>query len=508
MFALQSCHCWRAVAWGATFSIVNFSQITRTRSIRSFRMLCNVALGGYMRVSLYLLGDDAGAAMRDAGNWTAAVAAIAFVYEAVRALSAKFGRPQRSLVEAGLMISFGAAISAHPAGFCCLFTFAVLGANAWSDQLAQITGPASGVMLISSTLGMLTLHLGCITVALCSAETSPMVASVATVAFLLTVRLRPEIAGDRSPFSSGMLFCSARATALSVVLFILASPSVTPRLDAALEFLGLCCAVLALSALTEPAPSPYTPPRSPLAIALAYLLAHAALAASSGHLASRSLNLRVSLGPLAAGLHGLVMVYNAVAARRRATAGGGASASLRQLARIGVTMLSCGLIVAAPALQNPSLFAVELACIVYTFASALATPAARDAVTCVCVIGCCVACVVTSTVVPGQSTLLLLVGVFGIFSAVMIMAFELFPRSVTFPFVLVTLGVTFVWVGTNIEKGTFDHLLEAELLIPVTASLNAAHDPLELPSAREAVVAAMGDLAARAAGVHASLGLR
>ena len=86
-------------------------------------------------------------------------------------------------------------------------------------------------------------------------------------------------------------------------------------------------------------------------------------------------------------------------------------------------------------------------------------PAARDAATCACVIGCCVVCVVASSLVPGQSALLLLVGVFGTFAAVLILAFEVFPRSVTFPFVLVTLGVAFVWVGTNIEKGTFDHLL-------------------------------------------------
>ena len=116
-------------------------------------------------------------------------------------------------------------------------------------------------------------------------------------------------------------------------------------------------------------------------------------------------------------------------------------------------------------------------------------------------------CVVASSLVPGQSTLLLLVGVFGTFAAVLILAFEVFPRSVTFPFVLVTLGVAFVWVGTNIEKGTFDHLLDAGALIPVAMNPSAARDPLELPRARAAIVAAMGGLAKRAGGVRARLGL-
>ena len=194
MFALQPCQCWRSIAWGAVFSVVNLAGTMFVHS-RAYKMVCHAALGGYACVSLHLLGDAAKAAVRDAGNWIAALAAIAFVYEAARMVSdAYVDRQTRLLAVAGAMTCFGAAISAHPAGFCCAFVFAVLGAYDWSDRLERGRAPASGALLAISTFGMVALHLGCVTVAICSEDAPPLVAFAATLALWLTARLQPEIA--------------------------------------------------------------------------------------------------------------------------------------------------------------------------------------------------------------------------------------------------------------------------------------------------------------------------
>jgi len=127
------------------------------------------------------------------------------------------------------------------------------------------------------------------------------------------------------------------------------------------------------------------------------------------------------------------------------------------LARIGLVLAGCTLMLVSPTFENMLLFVAGLGTTLFPLTRLLLTQKAVN-----CFLALTLTMVLILTGVMLQSKLVVMLGGFYVFLGINILASVIFPASILFPFVLTFCGFAFIYAGMKFDNDTFMDMFKIE----------------------------------------------